>query len=101
MIFMHFSREWDFLLPEYMVHKGYQASFSNPETPPSRGRNAPFYTADMTDADVEDQQGRSATDKTVRIPEVRKQGYIISWIFLLRNQLKTLSQHKNVIFQKL
>jgi len=69
------KREWDFLLPEYMVHKGYQASFSNPETPPSRGRNAPFYTADMTDADVEDQQGRSATDKTVRIPEVRKQGY--------------------------
>jgi len=68
--------EWEFLLPEYMVHKGYQASFSNPATPPSRGK-VPYHTdKNMTDNEREAREGRSATDKmTVKIPEVRRPGY--------------------------
>lgn len=70
------KREWEFLLPEYMVHKGYQASFSNPATPPSRGK-VPYHTdKNMTDNEREAREGRSATDKmTVKIPEVRRPGY--------------------------
>lgn len=58
-----------------MVHKGYQASFSNPATPPSRGK-VPYHTdKNMTDNEREAREGRSATDKmTVKIPEVRRPG---------------------------
>jgi len=69
------EKHWQFLLPEYMVHKGYQPSFENPETPPSRGSRAPYHTENMTEVEREARLGRSATDKTVRIPEVRKPGY--------------------------
>ncbi|XP_005104943.1 uncharacterized protein C7orf57 homolog isoform X2 [Aplysia californica] len=68
------KKEWEFLLPEYMVHKGYKPSFENPATPPSRGR-APFYTEKITEVEREQREGRSATDKTVRIPEIRRPGY--------------------------
>jgi len=68
-------KEWDFLLPEYMVHKGYKPSFEDPENPPSRGSRAPFHTESLKEGEREDREGRSATNKTVKIPEIRKPGY--------------------------
>lgn len=71
------KKAWDFLLPEYMVHKGYNPSFEDPATPPSRGKNAPYHTDNrMTETEYEEREGRSATDKLrVKLPEHRKPGY--------------------------
>ncbi|GFN90511.1 hypothetical protein PoB_001701700 [Plakobranchus ocellatus] len=64
------EREWEFLLPEYMVHKAYRPSFEDPSTP-TRNAAAPYHTENhsvMSD-------GKAATDKTVKIPEVRRPGF--------------------------
>lgn len=68
--FCVFIRSWEFLLPEYMVHKGYKPSFDDPENSPARS-GAPYYTEKVS---VLEREGRSATDKTVKIPEIRRHG---------------------------
>ncbi|XP_059145719.1 uncharacterized protein C7orf57 homolog [Physella acuta] len=64
------QQQWEFLLPEYMVHKSYKPSFEDPEVRPTRSA-APYHT----EVNSVIEEGRAATDKTVRIPELRKQGY--------------------------
>lgn len=76
------EKEWEFLLPEYMVHKVYRPSFEDPSTPTRSA--APFHTEKHSVMD----QGKSATDKTVKIPEVRRPGYGV------RNQKPPLPQQK-------
>ncbi|GFR77972.1 hypothetical protein ElyMa_005838200 [Elysia marginata] len=76
------EKEWEFLLPEYMVHKAYRPSFEDPSTPTRSA--APYHTEKHSIMD----QGKSATDKTVKIPEVRRPGYGV------RNQKPPLAQQK-------
>ncbi|CAL1534511.1 unnamed protein product [Lymnaea stagnalis] len=64
------KQPWEFLLPEYMVHKSYKPSFENPSSRPTRSA-APYHT----EANSVIQEGRLATDKTVKIPELRRPGY--------------------------
>ncbi|KAH9491780.1 hypothetical protein Btru_030862 [Bulinus truncatus] len=64
------KQPWQFLLPDYMVHKSYQPSFEDPNNRPTRSA-APYYT----EANSEIDNGRLATDKTVKIPELRKPGF--------------------------
>lgn len=59
-----------------MVHKGYQPSFEKPDVAPVRSAapvrsTAPYYT-DATSVMIE--EGRLATDKTVKIAENRRHG---------------------------
>lgn len=69
------QQEWQFLLPEYMVHQGYQAD--QPELGPSEADGKPMrrapYATDNKSSFYED--GTSLTDKTVRIPETMRPGY--------------------------
>ncbi|CAG5121523.1 unnamed protein product [Candidula unifasciata] len=71
------NQEWRFLLPDYMVHKGYQPSFERPDAAPVRSAGpvrsaAPYYTEATS---VMKEEGRFATDKTVKIAEHRRPGY--------------------------
>lgn len=77
------QEQWQFLLPEYMVHQEYGNTTANdrseeaypqlgdPNTVPMR--RAPFAT-DENMAQF-NQDGRAMTDKTARIPEMRRPGF--------------------------
>ncbi|XP_064646918.1 uncharacterized protein C7orf57-like [Lineus longissimus] len=61
-------------LPEYMVHEAYVPSASSPQQDPGKFRPKRLPYAENTES-VYERDGRSATDKTMRIPEARKPGY--------------------------
>ncbi|KAK6961246.1 hypothetical protein BgiMline_033939 [Biomphalaria glabrata] len=64
------KKSWQFLLPDYMVHQSYKPSFEEPDSRPTRSA-APFYT----EVNCGIEEGRHATDKTVKIQEPRKPGF--------------------------
>lgn len=64
-----FFREYAFMRPDYMVHEPYKAGQENDYDRPKRGPLG----YDRLSAFERD--GHSATDKTVKLPELRKVGY--------------------------
>ncbi|XP_067686203.1 uncharacterized protein C7orf57 homolog [Haliotis asinina] len=66
--------QWEFLLPEYMVHESQKpAVHFEPESVSSlKQRRAP-YAFDLTTA--YEREGQALTDKTVKLPEDIKSGY--------------------------
>nr|KAG5714791.1 hypothetical protein BaRGS_000279 [Batillaria attramentaria] len=70
------QEQWQFLLPEYMVHQSYQAGQTDQPEPEMTGkpmRRAPYATSNEQSSFYED--GHSLTDKTVKIPETKRPGY--------------------------
>ncbi|XP_076471579.1 uncharacterized protein C7orf57 homolog [Babylonia areolata] len=64
--------DWQFTLPEYMVHQSHGASVEGQPGESVPGRRAPYATDDQSQFS---RDGHSMTDKTVRIPETRRPGY--------------------------
>ncbi|KAL3854470.1 hypothetical protein ACJMK2_013738 [Sinanodonta woodiana] len=62
---------WKFMLPEYMVHESYKPSEEDQKFEQQRKR-AP-YAYDQLSA--YEREGNGITDKTVKLPEVRRVGY--------------------------
>lgn len=62
--------EYDFLRPEYMVHEAYKADDGKLYERPARG---PIGYDKLSV--FEREPGQHATDKTVKLPEVKKHGY--------------------------
>ena len=67
------SRPYEFSLPEYMVHQEYRP-YGDPPNDNHRHRN--IMARDQST--VFQREGRSATDKTVRVQENRPSGYGVS-----------------------
>ena len=61
--------DYDFLRPDYMVHEGYKPEDSSLYERPARGPIG-YDRLSVFERDM-----NRATDKTVRLPEVRKPGY--------------------------
>ena len=71
-----FYREWHFLLPEYMVHQPHGSTTLEGQpgvaTEGVPMRRAPYATEEQSQFT---RDGQSMTDKTVKLPETRRQGY--------------------------
>ena len=66
---MFYCRRYQFLVPEYMAHEKHQPSDEDYE----RARRAP-YAHDILSA-YQREGGAHLTDKTVKLPEVKRHGY--------------------------